>query len=686
MTFDILLQHLQAAENIEDKAALVAEELFAELDPLVARMARRCALLFWFDAEIIALMLSGESDAFINNAIESITKLPCVEEVSWGYMFHLTTREGLVAKYTRENKDEIVEAWKSALTSLLGRKGRPEDAVAAIVGLVITGQYDQARNYVEDYLVQRGRVKDMDGIQVLSEFLEVAEVLNPTKDSQWTWNIQSFRSLAHLVHGEFDKALALVNQAIELNPKFGGSYLNRANIYVARREFELALADINYAIELDGEQVHHMFVRAELWRQIGNLKRALADYNRILKLEPDNVVTLIRRATAHAEAKHFDQALGDFDRAAELDKDNFLIYSERGMIHYEKKEWDKALADLGYAIEVAPSFSFNYWRRALVYKERKQYDLALADLNHMIEYDQPSGNFLNERAKLYVKLEQFEQALIDIEQALSLDPTNPGILNNRGVIYMELGRDDLAKADLLRSIELDSLDVTPHLNIGNLYVLQREFAKAYEWYQETVRQFPGNYDVAFDFAAIARHVGELDLAVKLLLQMFEAEVGNYTLLSAVGHLLMQQRKLRAAESYIQRAHKFDPDDVITSVNLGVLRWHEARKSEARTLFQKAFNGIAGLQNVEIDLYEQGLFGWLKVALDETGNGVDNLRNYLQHRATLVEIDNIMVWTELMLESSDTPDGMDTVLEMTRNLWAELESRRIHFTPYSPVLH
>jgi Flp pilus assembly protein TadD len=79
--------------------------------------------------------------------------------------------------------------------------------------------------------------------------------LNP-RDA-WAYN---FRGLAYVEKGQYDKAISDCTKAIELNPRLAGAYNNRGIAYFCKREYEKAWDDVHKARNL-GYLVDPVFLK-----------------------------------------------------------------------------------------------------------------------------------------------------------------------------------------------------------------------------------------------------------------------------------------------------------------------------------------------------------------------------------------------------------------------------------------
>ena len=59
--------------------------------------------------------------------------------------------------------------------------------------------------------------------------------------------------MAYLRKGEYDLAIKAFDEAIKLNPNYGGAFANRAGTYLKRNEYDRATRDYDEAIRLEPE-------------------------------------------------------------------------------------------------------------------------------------------------------------------------------------------------------------------------------------------------------------------------------------------------------------------------------------------------------------------------------------------------------------------------------------------------
>lgn len=150
---------------------------------------------------------------------------------------------------------------------------------------------------------------------------------------------------------DFESALADMNEAIKLQPRFAGLYINRAFLRYNRDDYFGAMADYDYALELEPLNVTALFNRGLLLTEVNANDRALSDYSKVLELNPDDYRALYNRALIYGRKGDYKAATADINRVIEAFPDfpgAFYMRSEfarnSGDLRSAKNDYDKAIA------------------------------------------------------------------------------------------------------------------------------------------------------------------------------------------------------------------------------------------------------------------------------------------------------------------------------------------------------
>ncbi len=199
-------------------------------------------------------------------------------------------------------------------------------------------------------------------------------------------------------------------------------FLNRAVAYQAKGDFDRALADLDKALELNPRSARALIVRASIYRVRSQLDRAIADYSAALSETPNSPEALLGRADAYKMKKRLDLAIEDYTKLIQQRTELGDAYKGRAKAYREKGDLDNAGLDFSEAIKLAPRSSPLYVDRGFVHLEKNELDPAISDFNNAIDIDPGSPNAFFGRSSAYLRKNDFERAKGDLEAALSIAP------------------------------------------------------------------------------------------------------------------------------------------------------------------------------------------------------------------------------------------------------------------------
>ncbi|MGD8254129.1 MAG: tetratricopeptide repeat protein, partial [Syntrophobacterales bacterium] len=117
----------------------------------------------------------------------------------------------------------------------------------------------------------------------------------------------------HKCKGQYDRAIADDNKAIEINPGCAQAYTNRGLTFASKRQYD----------------------------------QAISDYNKAIELNPRLAQTYYNRGLAYSQGKaQYAQAISDFTRAIEINPRYAAGYKGRGLNYMILGNMKKACSDL----------------------------------------------------------------------------------------------------------------------------------------------------------------------------------------------------------------------------------------------------------------------------------------------------------------------------------------------------
>lgn len=129
-----------------------------------------------------------------------------------------------------------------------------------------------------------------------------------------------FRQARNLAEqGDIGEALTMLNQVIELSPRFVQALQGRGIISIDQGNLEQAVADQSRIIELDPTYADGYYYRAEAFRLAGELEKATEDYSQAIALDTNHSEALYARGVIQANRGQTQKAIEDLQRFLQLE-------------------------------------------------------------------------------------------------------------------------------------------------------------------------------------------------------------------------------------------------------------------------------------------------------------------------------------------------------------------------------
>jgi protein O-GlcNAc transferase len=177
--------------------------------------------------------------------------------------------------------------------------------------------------------------------------------------------------------GRPQRAIALIDRAIAINPGFAAAHANRAKTLndLARREEALAACLV--ALSCDPQCLGAHINQGNALDGLGRSEEAVASYDRALQLDPNACEALADRANALQRLGRHSEAVADYSRAIGLNSNHCAAYVGRGVALQALKRPGQALADFQSGLRINPDHAEGYSNLGNLLVELKRLDGAV---------------------------------------------------------------------------------------------------------------------------------------------------------------------------------------------------------------------------------------------------------------------------------------------------------------------
>ncbi len=187
--------------------------------------------------------------------------------------------------------------------------------------------------------------------------LQTAVDLDPRFAKAWASLADAYTRRYHLTRDEaaLDLAERNSNKALALAPKLPAAYSSRASIEVNRGSYDAAIADLQRALRMDPADTNAQLTLAHAYRDSGRLSDADSTYQHLLSENPNNWPAMNDWANFYidrADYLHAEQLLLQATIAAPAAA---LPWRNLGAVYLETGQFDEATKALGRSLSLLPS-------------------------------------------------------------------------------------------------------------------------------------------------------------------------------------------------------------------------------------------------------------------------------------------------------------------------------------------
>lgn len=221
--------------------------------------------------------------------------------------------------------------------------------------------------------------------------LEAALRLDP-KNPKALYNQGAF----YMKQGANDQAMAAFSQIISNKTDITKDvYGARAVIMLKQGKVMEALADLDQALKLDPKYADGYKNRGAAYGLLGRNQQALDDFSQALKLSPQSIDAYVNRALVNINLQRMQDAFKDVEEALSLDPTHIKSHLLRAQIFLSQGRVQDGLREYDVILRINPKEPMAYLNRGEVYLYLRDNAAAKRDLNQACQLGvQPACNKL----------------------------------------------------------------------------------------------------------------------------------------------------------------------------------------------------------------------------------------------------------------------------------------------------
>jgi tetratricopeptide (TPR) repeat protein len=156
----------------------------------------------------------------------------------------------------------------------------------------------------------------------------------------------------------------LLNRKMAAPNQFDALYL-QATSAAATQDFQRAIELYDQAIELNPSHAEAYYKRGNALKNLGRLDAAIASYDQAIERRPDYAYAYCNRGVVQQSLGLAAAALSSYDQAIAADATDAMAHYNRALLMQDCSRWDAALASYNQAISIDPGYADAQYNRSL---------------------------------------------------------------------------------------------------------------------------------------------------------------------------------------------------------------------------------------------------------------------------------------------------------------------------------
>jgi len=365
------------------------------------------------------------------------------------------------------------------------------------------------------------------------------------------------QALAFFLLMDYDSALSLTNQALQIAPEYVPAYELKARTLLQKGNASEAMQTINVALNLSPRFSKGYLLRARIGMELSQFSLAESDLQWILHQEPNHPEALFHMSLLFIKKGEFQKALTYLNPYLQVRPDDPIGYYNRGLLHEKLQNFEKAIEDYEHAIVLQPDLELAYLSLASLHVYRNHYQKAKTVLLKLVNTNAMVSNQVYlELAYICLQLNQMEECseyLRLYQEKMPKANWDPRYFFLLGQYYSRTNQNQQAIKSYQQYLSYRSDDALAHYNLANSYLAENRFQLAEKHY---------NHALALNPHLIAAYINK-------------------------GVLYMKQEKWSEAYRVLDQAKNLDTLNNTILYNLGVVCYMLQKKEQACTYWEKA---------------------------------------------------------------------------------------------------
>ncbi len=389
--------------------------------------------------------------------------------------------------------------------------------------------------------------------------------------------------------GKGDRALSVLDRAIEIAPESGDAYFSKGLLLLNLKRPAEAEQAMREGIARSPENAVGHYHLGRILLEEGKVDDAMASFERAIAANAAFEPGYLALASMHETRHDKDRAVAVLKKYLQnVNPRHREIRHQLVRIYLDAKDYQGARQELQELIAEDPSDLDAQLRMALIHGEQKEYAQAIDLLNGILKARPAELKVRDYLGYIYEESKDTQKAIETYAFNVQLEPTYFEGHLHLGVLYYRLKRFPEANEHLGRAIALNPKQPESHIVQGLAYLQQEQYDKSAEVFLEGIRHNPKNADLHFNLGTAYDKLDRFDDVVRALETAIKLDPHHADALNYLGYSYADRGiRIDQALSLTKQAVALKPDNGYYVDSLGWAFFKSGQLTEALVELKRA---------------------------------------------------------------------------------------------------
>ena len=338
---------------------------------------------------------------------------------------------------------------------------------------------------------------------------------------------------------KLDQAAVLVDEVLEVEPKYKEALLTRAAIALARNTSDMGIADLRTLLKEDPGYVKAIRLKARVHLAKKEFALARQTLEEAIQVRPQEMAANFELAQLLIQTGEPDDAVVVLEKILKFAPDHLGVMESIAKIRAKQQQWE-AVGKMAETIEQKhPKSAVGFYYAGLAQQSEKQLGKSIENFEQALVRSPNAVEPLIALAQSLMMMKKPEQALTRVKKVIQETPEHFLAVNLMGEIYLSQKRYSDAKNAFSKAMKIKPEWSTPYKNLARVAMAEQKHEETLSILKQGFEK-SGDLVIGLELATLLERMGKSEETIaqyRALLQIrpgFKAAANNLAMILVDG--------------------------------------------------------------------------------------------------------------------------------------------------------